>query len=247
MNNFVLYQTNIARVRNCPGITILVSNEVCNGVVDGVGVTKSHTYISFYNLCDSPKICWLLSSFPSTAFKLGFDQGGRDGWVGGVGSFINFSQCSFLKFLFFLSLTKSLVALDSLMAVWIVIQEKNCPSLPSSFSDEVSCALEGIFPQFLQFHLWFRSRRVWDCVHFSWVAQNLNHLSNFLISIASQCVRMIFAMCKNDKRLHFASAGCQFFLLLYQLLHTKHKNTKHKNTKTQIHKNTNPQIDKCIL
>ena len=77
---------------------------------------------------------------------------------------------------------------------------------------------------------------------FSWVAQNLNHLSNFLISIASQCVRMIFAMCKNDKRLHFASAGCQFFLLLYQLLHTKHKNTttqkntKHKNKKTKIDK-----------
>ena len=30
---------------------------------------------------------------------------------------------------------------------------ENCPSLPSSFSDEVSCALEGIFPQFIQFHL----------------------------------------------------------------------------------------------
>ena len=41
----------------------------------------------------------------------------KEGWVGGVGSFINFSQCSFLKFLFFLSLTKSLVALDSLVAV----------------------------------------------------------------------------------------------------------------------------------
>ena len=95
------------------------------------------------------------------------------------------------------------------------------------------------FPQFLLFHLWFRSRRIWDCVHFSWVAQNLNHLSNFLISIASQCVRMIFAMCKNDKRLHFASAGCQFFLLLYQLLHTKQKDIKTQKHKTQIHKKTN--------
>ena len=151
MKYFVLYQTNIARVRNCPGITILVSNEVCNGVVDGVGVTKSHTYISFYNLCDSPKICWLLSLFPSTAFKLGFDQGGRDGWVGGVGSFINFSQCSFLKFLFFLSLTKSLVALDSLVAVWIVIQEKTAPVCPVPFQMRFPAPFKEFFLSFSSF------------------------------------------------------------------------------------------------
>ena len=116
-------------------------------------------------------------------------------------------------------------------------RRKTAPVCPVPFQMRFPAPFKEFFLSFSSF-----TSALKKFVHFSWVAQNLNHLSNFLISIASQCVRMIFAMCKNDKRLHFASAGCQFFLLLYQLLHTKHKNTttqkntKHKNKKTKIDK-----------
>ena len=149
--------------------------------------------------------------------------------MGGVGSFIIFSQCSFLKFLFF-SLTKSLVALDSLVAVWIVIQEKTAPVCPVPFQMRFPAPFKEFFLSFSSFtsdfalwefeavfifHGW---PRIWTISPTFSYQLHRNVWEWFL-----QCVRMIRGC---TLQVQDANSSCSYTSCYTQ------------NTKIQLHKKT---------